>query len=94
MMDLEQLDRRVNREVVLRVDFELLDEDGCAWVSMRFRRRDDPTEPRPGDLVYLLDGNGCGCAGRVQRVQGWYVCVLPDWDTWTGGFMPSAVQAG
>lgn len=92
-MDARQLDRAVAREVVLRVDFELLDEDGCSWVSMRFRREGDPAEPRPGDLVYLLDGSGSGCAGRVQQVQGWYVCVRPDWSTWTGGRLPSTATS-
>ena len=77
------------REVVLRVDFELLDDDGCSWVSMRFQRRSTVAPPQAGDLVYLLDAGGSGCVGRVQQVDGWYVCVRPDWDTWTGGPRPS-----
>jgi hypothetical protein len=87
-MDALQLDRTVAREVVLRVDFELLDDDGCSWISMRFRRHPAPAGPEPGDVVYLLDGNGRGCVGRVEQVEGWYVCVRPDWSTWTGGSMP------
>jgi hypothetical protein len=77
------------REVVLRVDFELLDDDGCSWISMRFQRSSSVAPPRADDLVYLLDPNGSGCVGRVQQVDGWYVCVRPDWSTWTGGSMPS-----
>src|SRR5213593_1086326 len=72
----------VAREVVLRADFDLLDEDGCSWISTRFLRGPEP--PRAGDTVYLLDGQGRGCVGHVDRVQGWYACVRPDWSTWTG----------
>ena len=79
------------REVVLRVDFELLDDDGCSWISMRFQRRSSVAPPQAGDLVYLLDAGGCGCVGHVQQVDGWYVCVRPDWSTWTGGPLPSVV---
>ena len=77
------------REVVLRVDFELLDGEGCSWISMRFQRQSTVAAPQAGDLVYLLDARGSGCVGRVQQVDGWYVCVRPDWDTWTGGSLPS-----
>jgi hypothetical protein len=91
MMVLEQqLDGMVAREVVFRVDFELLDEDGCTWISTRFRRHSDAAPPQPDDVVYLLDGRGRGCVGRVQQVDGWYVCVRPDWSTWTGDALPSA----
>jgi hypothetical protein len=76
------------REYVLRVDFDLLDDDGCSWVSSRFMR--GPRRPEAGEVVYLLDPNGSGCVGRVQRVEGWYLCVRPDWDTWTGGPPPGA----
>jgi hypothetical protein len=86
-------DAMVAREVVLRVDFELLDDEGCSWVSMRFHRSSAAAPPRAGDLVYLLDGKGAGCAGRVQQVDGWYVCVRPDWSTWTGGELPNPVAA-
>jgi hypothetical protein len=73
-------------EVVLRVDFDLLDEDGRARVSMRFQK--GPGFPEPGDLVYLLDGRGCGCVGEVEEVDGWYVYVRPDPRTWVGGAPP------
>ena len=76
----------VRREFVLRADFELLDSDGRAWISQRFVR--DPRAPRPEELVYLLDYQGHGCVGTVERVEGWYACVRPDWTTWTGGSVP------
>jgi hypothetical protein len=37
-----------------------------------------------------MDGEGRGCVGTVERVEGWYICVRPDWNTWTGGSLPSA----
>ena len=77
------------REVVLRVDFELLDDDRLVWVSHRFLR--GKRAPEPGQLVYLLDARGRGCVGTVDHVHGWYVGVRPDWTTWTGGPLPSAV---
>jgi hypothetical protein len=78
----------VEREFVLRADFELLDDDGCSWLSRRFLR--GPRTPRPGELVYLLDDGGRGCVGTVERVEGWYICVRPDWSTWTGDHLPGA----
>jgi hypothetical protein len=77
------------REVVLRADFDLLDEDRCIRVSMRFIHGRDA--PRPGDLVYLLDGRGRGCTGTVDRVDGHYARVCPDWSTFTGGPLPSGL---
>jgi hypothetical protein len=76
----------VGREFVLRADFDLLDSDGCSWISLRFLR--GPTPPRAGDLVYLIDFEGRGCVGTVERIEGWYACVRPDWATWTGGDLP------
>jgi hypothetical protein len=38
----------VEREFVLRADFELVDNDGCVWISLRFLR--DLRPPRPGDV--------------------------------------------
>jgi hypothetical protein len=77
------------RELVLRADFDLLDEDGCSWISLRFAHALRP--PQEGETVYLLDGRGRGCVGKVQRVEGHYACVLPDWATFTGGPLPSRV---
>jgi hypothetical protein len=76
----------LEREFVLRADFELLDTEGCTWISLRFLR--GARAPRPGELVYLLDFQQRGCVGTVERVDGWYVCVRPDWATWTGGDLP------
>ena len=80
----------IEREFVLRVDFELLDDDGCSWVSSRFLH--GPRPPAPGDVVYLLDGRGQGCVGTVEHVEGWYSCVKPDWATWIGGTLPAGAH--
>jgi hypothetical protein len=83
---------QIAREYVLRADFDLLEEDGCSWVSSRFMR--GPRRPEVGEVVYLLDAKGSGCVGTVVRVEGWYLCVRPDWSTWTGGQPPSGRPAG
>ena len=75
-----------NHQVVLRADFDLLDDDGRARISMRFQR--GPGTPEVGDLVYLLDGSGRGCVGTVEDVDGWYVYVRPDPSTWVGSAPP------
>jgi hypothetical protein len=77
------------REFVLRADFDLLDDDRCVWVSTRFMRH--PRAPGEGDVVYLLDSRGRGCVGTVERVEGHYACVRPDWATFTGGTLPSGL---
>ncbi len=79
------------RELVLRADFDLLDDDGCSWISLRFVQ--NLRAPEEGETVYLLDGNGRGCVGKVERVEGHYACVRPDWSTFTGGPLPSAVSS-
>ena len=81
----------LEREVVLKVDFDLLHDDGCAWISARFHR--GPRLPDPGELVYLMDAEGRGCVGLVEDRDGWYVCVRPDWSTWTGDQLPDGAQA-
>ena len=85
-MLLDLAEQAVAREYVLRADFELLDGDGCAWISLRFLR--GPRPPEPGDVVYLLDYDGHGCVASVDRVEGWYARVCPDWTTWTGDLPP------
>jgi hypothetical protein len=77
------------REVVLRADFDLVDDERCVWVSMRFMH--DRKAPGPGDVVYLLDGRGRGCVGAVDRIDGHYACVCPDWSTFGGGQLPGAL---
>jgi hypothetical protein len=83
---------QLDHEVVLKVDFDLLRDDGCAWVSTRFHR--GLPIPEPGEVVYLMDGEGRGCVGLVLERDGWYVCVRPDWSTWTGGDLPAKASAG
>ena len=77
------------RELVLRADFDLLDDDGCSWISLRFVQ--SLRAPEEGETVYLLDGRGRGCVGKVTQVEGHYACVSPDWSTFTGGRLPSSV---
>ena len=77
------------RELVLRADFDLLDDEGCTWISLRFVQ--NLRAPEAGETVYLLDGRGRGCVGKVRQVEGHYACVSPDWSTFTGGPLPSAV---
>jgi hypothetical protein len=87
------VDDALAREMVLRVDFELVDDDGSIRVSTRFHQGSAASPPRPGDLVYLLDGSGGGCVARVESVDGWYVCVRPDWSTWAGDSpLPAAAR--
>jgi hypothetical protein len=70
------------RQWVRLADFDRLDDEGCLRISLRFDR--GPRPPRPGEYVYLLDAEGRGCVGTVERVDGWDALVSPDWDTWTG----------
>jgi hypothetical protein len=77
------------RELVLRADFDLLDDAGCSWISLRFAH--GLRAPEEGETVYLLDARGRGCVGKVERMDGHYACVRPDWSTFTGGPLPSAV---
>ena len=77
--------------MVLRADFDLLDENGCSWISLRFVQ--GLRAPEEGETVYLLDGRGRGCVGKVQHVEGHYACVKPDWSTFAGGQLPSAVSS-
>jgi hypothetical protein len=78
------------REFVLRVDFDLVDDDGCVQVSLRWLRGRRP--PGPGEIVYLLDGNGRGCTATVESVTGWYAHVRPNWSTFTGGPLPAGAS--
>ena len=79
------------REVVLRADFDLLDDEGCSWISLRFVH--ERRAPEEGETVYLLDGRGRGCVGKVTRIEGPYACVKPDWSTFTGGQLPSRIAS-
>ena len=65
-----------HREVVLRADFDDLDDEGCIWVSLRFLR--GPRHPRAGETVYLLGTRGRACMGEVTSVHGWVARVKLD----------------
>ena len=77
------------REIVLRADFDLVDDGRWVWVSLRFIH--ELRAPDEGEIVYLLDSLGRGCVGTVESVEGHYACVRPDWSTFTGGTLPSGV---
>jgi hypothetical protein len=72
-----------DREIVLRADFDSLDEDRCIWASIRFLMN-GPRAPREGEWVYLINKADEGCLGQIESVSGWTACVRPDWKTWTG----------
>jgi hypothetical protein len=74
-------------EIVFRVDFDLVGDDGLMRVSTRFIRGRRP--PQPGANVYLLDDGGRGCVAVVEDAVGSYAHVRPDWSTWTGGQLPA-----
>ena len=63
------------REIVLRADFDEVDDEGCIWVSLHFLR--GPRHPRPGETVYLLGTRGRACLGEVTSLHGWVARVRP-----------------
>jgi hypothetical protein len=77
------------REIVLRADFNELDEERCLWASLRFLLN-GPRPPREGEWVYLLDPRGDGCMGQIDAINGWMARVRPDWESWAGGRPPPA----
>lgn len=82
------------REVVLRADFNELDEESCVWTSMRFMLK-GPRHPREGEWVFLLDSHGRGCMGRIEELNGWTAKVRPDWSSWVpDGDRPPGIPPG
>jgi hypothetical protein len=79
---LRVLEPTPERQWVRLVDFQQLDDEGRCWISLGFHPA--PRAPRTGEHIYLLDAQGRGCVGTVERVEGWHACVRPDWRTWTG----------
>ncbi len=75
------------REIVLRADFEQLDDEGYVSTALRFMLR-GPRHPDEGEWVYLIDVHGRGCLGCVEEVTGWNARVRPDWETWSPGDPP------
>ena len=72
-----------DREIVLRADFENLDDESCIEASLRFLLS-GPRMPQEGEWVYLLDQHGNGCLGQIDSISGWMARVKPDWDSWAG----------
>jgi hypothetical protein len=79
------------REIVLRADFEELDEAGVLSVPVRFDG--GPRPPARGEFVYLLDGAGSGCVGYVAKLRDAVARVMPVWETWTGPLQPPPRRA-
>ena len=76
-----------SREVVLRVDFDAVEDDNLLKVPVRFEEG-GPRPPRGGEWIYLLDGRGGGCVGRCSSVRDGVARVRLVWDTWTGAERP------
>jgi hypothetical protein len=84
----------MQREVALRADLAVRDEDDCIWTPLRFLMR-GPRPPREGESVLLVDVSGGTCIGQIVQVTGWEACVSPNWDTWSGPRSPPPrTQAG
>ena len=78
------------REVVLRANFNELDEEQHVWASLRFILS-GPRAPREGEWVYLLDPRGDGCLGQIESINGWMARVRPDWTSWSSSNRPPPV---
>lgn len=76
------------REIVLRADFDRIDDGGVLSVPVRFD--DGPRPPQRGEFVYLLDGTGNGCVGYVAKVRDGVARIMPVSETWTGRTSPPA----
>ena len=70
------------REIVLRADFDRLEEGNILSVPVRFDG--GPRAPQRGEFVYLLDGTGNGCVAYVAKVRDDVARVMPVEDTWAG----------
>ncbi len=64
------------REIVVRADFDDVDEEGCLWVSLHFLK--GPRHPRAGETVYLVQPHRRASLAQVQSVNGWLARVKPD----------------
>ncbi len=70
----------LQEEMILRVDFNAIDDRGRLSALLRYAMGSH--RPKVGDWVWLMDGDGNGCLGRVVEVQGELIEVGPDWSTW------------
>ena len=76
------------REIVLRAEFDGLDERDRLWTSLRFILK-GPRAPREGEWVYLIDSEGRGCLGQVDSIRGWMARVRLDRESWSGDQPPA-----
>lgn len=72
-------------EMILRVDFNAVNRrDNRLSALLRYAMGSG--RPEIGDWVWLMDGDGNGCLGRVVEVNGGLVKVEPNWSTWNPPF--------
>ena len=76
------------REIVLRANFDRVEEGDVLSVPVRFDG--GPRPPKRREFVYLLDGAGNGCVGFVAKIRDGVARVMPVWDTWMGPSAPPA----
>lgn len=63
-------------EIILRVDFNDVDENGIVPASMSLDVI-GALKPRVGDWVWLVDEEGPNCLGLVARIDGELIEVKP-----------------
>jgi|SRR5215210_865468 len=66
--------------IILRVDFNARDRDGRLSGLLRYAM--GSRKPKIGEWVWLMDGDGNGCLGKVVEVNDTLVKVEPNWSTW------------
>ena len=73
------------REIVMRADFDAIDERDILTVPLR---DEGPRPPQRGEFVYLLDGAGNGCVALCAKVRDGIARMMPVRETWTGRNAP------
>lgn len=87
----------LKEEMIFRVDFNAVDRRNNR-LSALLRYAMGSGRPEIGDWVWLMDGDGNGCLGRVVEVNGVLIKAEPNWSTWNppfrvekaGWFVPDA----
>ena len=75
------------REIVMRADFDAIDERDILSVPLP-PRDEGPRPPQRGEFVYLLDGAGNGCVAWCAKVRDGIARMMPVRETWTGRTAP------
>jgi hypothetical protein len=74
-----------DREIVMRADFDALDERDILTVPLR---EEGPRDPKRGEFVYLLDGAGNGCVALCAKVRDGIARMMLVRETWNGRTAP------